>query len=53
MPKTSGERAKEDVLISQTPKLQTDVREQRKKESFQMIFQALERRFEDTKPSKS
>jgi len=43
MPKTS-ENVTKDVFIHQAPKLQADVREQRKKESFRMIFNALKRR---------
>jgi len=47
MPRTSDKFVKKDVLISHTPKLQADVREQRKIQSFKMIVHALERRFEE------
>ena len=46
MPQTSDGRTKEEVLISHAPKLQADVREQKKKESLNMIFHALKHRLE-------
>ena len=52
MAETSEKKTKEDVLIHQIPKLQTDVREQRKQKSLEMIFHALKRRFEENEPSK-
>ena len=51
MPKTSETNTK-DVFIHQTPKLQADVREQRKKESFRMIFNALKRRLDEQASAK-
>jgi len=50
MPGTFDKYVKENVIIHQIPKLQADVREQRKKASFRMIFYALERRFEELSP---
>ena len=47
MPETFDKSVKENV-IHQTPKLQTDVREQQKKEALQKIFYALERRYEES-----
>ncbi|MCL2672630.1 MAG: hypothetical protein FWF10_11450 [Clostridiales bacterium] len=44
--KQSSESSTKDVLVHQIPKLQADAREQRKKESFRMIFNALQRRLE-------
>ena len=52
MPRESDKYIKKDFFISQTPRLQADIREQRKTESFKMIFQALEHRFEENKKSK-
>jgi|GEM_PF-5512498 len=52
MPEAFDKSITANVLITQKPKLQTDVREQRKKESFQLIFYALERRLEDNSSSK-
>ena len=52
MPGTFEKSVKENVIIHQTPKLQADVREQRKKEALQKIFYALERRYEESLSSK-
>ena len=50
MPETFDKSIKANV-IHLTPKLQTDVREKRKKEAMQKIFFALEHRFEENKSS--
>ena len=46
MPEAFNKYVKANV-IHQTPKLQADVREQRKKESLKMIYYALEQRLKD------
>jgi len=52
MPGTFDKSTMENVVISHTPKLQADVREQRKKEALQKIFYALEHRYEESQSPK-
>ena len=50
---TTSKKITKDVLLQQTPKLQADKREHRKKESLNMIFNALRHRLEKENKNQS